>query len=326
MENELSRDEIPFELHDVRQVPTADLKAVFRLDRRLVESKYDVTALEQKLVFLAISELRQEADLVSFVFDLPHVCDLLGMSDYNSRYDDLTAVVKRLMSRVIEVQTSPGVTLLSHWVQEAKVDRAGKTLTLDLSPRLRPFLLQLHARYTEFRLEDLMALSGKYTIRFYEVFQQGRFGKDVWVVQIPILRMREMFEWKRTEYKQSSEIRVRVVQPAMDELNRLSPLYVTFEPMRKGNAVTGWEFTITLAPKTEAPRPAEERKADWQVRMDLYAKAPAKLRAMIDKDVETVLSNGTFPFLGGDDLEGRRETALLQVLRDYEAELKGASE
>ena len=321
--------EVPFELLP-EKAPEPDIKAKFRVKNTLIQSRYELSILEQKLVLMYLSEMRAEEDLCRFVFPLKRVTGLLGLQDTNDRYKLIREAVIRLRSRVLLVKLDDGRELITGWIQEGILDaeerRDDGTLTLSVSPTLRPFLLDLQVRYTEFTLADVMGFRGTYALRFYEIIMSFRhLERDgVWAVNLTMKQIRTMFDWGPKEYTLAGNINLRIMKPAFIELNDRSPAFhFTWEPVKEGVKTTGYTFVTTRIQKKAAGRAPKEIRHEFDVLKELYEKASPRLKAMIKTEVKTMMAEQTFQEQWADGNESdRQEAAESRIFRAYADELR----
>ncbi|MFK4064179.1 replication initiation protein, partial [Brucella anthropi] len=85
------------------------------------------------------------------------------------------------------------------------------------------------------------SLSSFYAVRLYELMSQFlKLGERSCTLD----QLRQMLDLG-DKYQDVKNLRVRVIDPALKELNANTDLAVTAEPMRKGRKIVGFSFTIS---------------------------------------------------------------------------------
>jgi plasmid replication initiation protein len=134
----------------------------------------------------------------------------------------------------------------------------------------RPFLLQLREHFTQYRLKQAIPLSTPYAIRMYEIAKMIERPGQRRSRQIPIDRFRSMFKLEN-KYKRHTDMRRRVINPSVEEVNEKTDVKVICKDVRDGqtpvalNLVVvseehGPEETEDELPSRNAPDPPEERE------------------------------------------------------------------
>ena len=145
----------------------------------------------------------------------------------------------------------------------------------------RPYLLQLSKHFTQYRLRQAIPLSTPYAIRTYEVSKMiERPGKKR-TQKIPVVRLRKMFKLE-DKYARHSDMRRRVVNPSVDEVNEKCDVDVECLDVRDGQTPVALKWIVTSRRTTKerseanvdssSPWPRSERKSApyevWIQQMD----------------------------------------------------------
>ena len=101
-------------------------------------------------------------------------------------------------------------------------------------------LTMLNKEFTSYQLKQIGSLSSFYAIRLYELMSQfHKLGQR----ECTLDQLRQMFDLGE-KYQDVKNMRVRVLDPALKELNAGTDLSVTAEPRRRGRKIIGFVFTI----------------------------------------------------------------------------------
>ncbi|MNG03668.1 Replication initiation protein [compost metagenome] len=103
-----------------------------------------------------------------------------------------------------------------------------------------PHLTMLNKEFTSYQLRQIGKLSTFYAIRLYELMAQFLKLKER---ECTLVQLRSMLDLG-DKYTNVKDLRKRVLDPAIKEVNLHTDLTITAEPRRKGRTITGFTFTI----------------------------------------------------------------------------------
>lgn len=115
---------------------------------------------------------------------------------------------------------------------------------------LVPHLVGLREQFTQYLIKDVYQFGSAHTWRVYELLKQFKeAGK----------REIEIEDFKRMtatigKYPRPTDLKARVIDPAVEEINATSDIQVQYEQKKRGRRITGFTFIIRDNPKTKAPQ------------------------------------------------------------------------
>ncbi len=173
--------------------------------------------------------------------------------DQKSAYREIEILADQLQRKIITLQ--PDQSLNGRRVKvgiitkQEYLDGAGR-VWLRFDEDLVPHLLGLKAQFTQYRIKDVYQFSKASSWRVYELLKQY---KDIGQ------RAFEVEEFKRKvgvaeHYKVIADLRKRVIDPAIAEINAKSDIQVQYDQKKRGRRITGFLFLIFDNDKTKTPR------------------------------------------------------------------------
>ena len=213
----------------------------------LVEASQQMTLNEKRLVLAAAALHDPRKPLPPSATVKLHVMDFADVFGLQPKhvYEALEEAAKRLFNRRIrEIKEGKRGRVIrdTRWVWMAEYNEGEGTVTLGFSPTVVPYLTLLHQQFTRLKLRAIGSLGSFYGIRLYELFAQYlTIGERT----IELTRLREMLGLN-DKYSDVKNLRVRVLDPAVDEINKHTDLRVTMTPIRRGRTVTGFHFFIRI--------------------------------------------------------------------------------
>lgn len=131
-----------------------------------------------------------------------------------------------------------------------------------------PQLTALERQYTAYRAGEIVNLNSVYSVRIYEWLCQ--FRSTGWM-KITVQELRDRLQLQET-YSQFRDLRRRVIEHAVEEINRTADLDVKVTYQKKGRSVEMISFTFSVKPQVQQPLDLEPSLEDLQA--DLPASQP----------------------------------------------------
>lgn len=237
---------------------------------RVVEASYSLTTNEQRILLIAMSQIDSRQTLDPLQGFEVSANDLTQLSDSKTKneYRDLKAAAEQLLNRIVTINNpfadEKRVTQLkTHWISSiAYVPNEGK-IRLYFAPHLLPYISQLTSEFTKYQLQEVGKFSSIYSFRLFELIQQWKTaGKR----EIEIEWLRKCFELG-DKYSAIKDFKVRILDPAVSEINELTSYQVSWTQRKTGRKVTHLIFTFSeKKPETEKQkRPTKKEKTIYGV-------------------------------------------------------------
>jgi len=207
---------------------------------KLVESRYNLTLGEQRLIFTMISRIQlNDEDFKPYSISLNQLADFLGINK-NHMYADCKKMTKKLLEKVVEIQEE-GRLLQTHWVSSADYIDGTGIVKLTFDPLLKPYLLQLKGSFTSSKLEMLLCFKSQYTMRMYMLLKQY---ERIQVREIELPELREILGIRAEQYKKYADFKRNILQNTQKELKVKADLYFEFEEVKYGRGIGAIIFYI----------------------------------------------------------------------------------
>lgn len=235
----------------------------------LVEAHYDLSPLENKLMLLAMSNIRRDQKaLTQQVFKISDLCDCLGISQRNASRD-LKRLSRNLMKKQLEIKDPHSEDWVLHqWVSKTWVKQGDFGIKFD--DGLRPYLLGLVNRFTQFQLERVLQMSSAYAIRLYELLRQVEsLGSRTFTLDPAFTKgerwgdFSKLMGYNPKSYTRFSNINQRILKPAIEQIEALTEFQnIKVIPKKFQNQT----FAITLVFNTQ-PVLEQFRETDLYLQM-----------------------------------------------------------
>lgn len=222
---------------------------------RLVEASQTLTLNEKRLVLAAaaLHDPRKPLPPKGTVeLHAEDFADVFGIEARGHVYEALEDAARRLGNRWIRtIYTRKGKPAERNvrWVWLVEYRKGEGTVVLGFSPGVAPYLTMLHTEFTRYKIKQVGQIGSFYGVRLYELCAQFRKAGER---TISLQRLREMLDLGE-KYSDIKDLRRRVLDPSIAEINRHTDLRVTVTPQRRGRRVIGFHFDITEDDQLQLP-------------------------------------------------------------------------
>nr|WP_181718025.1 replication initiation protein RepM [Psychrobacter sp.]QJS05942.1 replication protein RepB [Psychrobacter sp.] len=226
-------------------------KQLVTKDNSLIGASYSLGVVEQRLIFLAIIEAREQKTLI----EAGGLLRIYAQS-YAKQFDVEKHTSYEAMKRAVEGLYEAGFAYSkldersgkighykSRWVDKiGYIDDLG-CVELVFASDVIPLITRLEARYTEYELKQVVGLQSEYAIRLYELIIQWRsVGKTN---PISLIELREKLGLV-DEYKRIEAFKRRVLDLAVKQINEHTDITVEYEQHKNGRVITGFTFRFKV--------------------------------------------------------------------------------
>ena len=234
-------------------------------DNVLINASYNLEVTEQRLILLSIITARETGQGIT-----PESRLKIHASDYAERfnvskeasYDALKNAVNNLFERkfTFKEQSDNGkeIVIKSRWISQISYIPHLAILEIIFSPAVVPLVTRLEKHFTSYQLKQVSQLTSKYAIRLYELLIAWRS-----VGKTPILEIsdfRQKLGVQDTEYKTMSDFKKRVLEPAIEQINKETDITVKYDQHKTGRVVSGFAFKFKIKGEAASKKTTTQKK------------------------------------------------------------------
>ena len=225
----------------------------------LIEAAHSLTVAESKLILAAIAQVRRDesiTDEVRYIVTANALADMGGFKA-NHEYRALKQASARLWEqtiRITEYTNGKGARpriLLTRWVQSIIYREDEGAVEIRFAKDIIPYLNQLTAEFSQYRLQNVSGMTSSYGVRLYELLVQWR-SRGEREIEIGWLRHILQIEDK---YPSIRDLKRRVLSPAVEDVNEHSDLNVSWRQRKTGLKVT--HIQLKFCPKKDVAHSSE---------------------------------------------------------------------
>ena len=266
-------------------------KQLVTKDNSLIGASYSLGVVEQRLIFLAIIEAREQKTLI----EAGGLLRIYAQS-YAKQFDVEKHTSYEAMKRAVEGLYEAGFAYSkldeqsgkvghykSRWVDKiGYIDDLG-CVELVFASDVIPLITRLETRYTEYELKQVVGLQSEYAIRLYELIIQWRSVGKTNLISLTELREKLGLV---DEYKRIEAFKRRVLDLAVKQINEHTDITVEYEQHKQGRVITG--FTFRFKVKKDKKKIVAEVTGD-DANNDMYT-----IDGLNDKQLGRIARNPSF--------------------------------
>ena len=232
----------------------------------LVEAAYRLSVQEQRIVLACISQVKRSepvTDEVMYSVTAEDIATMAGVP-IESSYNQLKEAALRLKRREVRLTQEPNgkgkrpSVMITGWVQTIIYREGEGRVELRFTKDMLPYLTELTKQFTKYALADVAKMDSTHAIRLYELLMQW---DSIGQREIGIDQLREWFQLEG-RYPSIKDFKLRVLDPAVAQINEHSPLQVEWAQRKTGRKVTHLAFTFSpKKPAKSVRKTPNKRKA-----------------------------------------------------------------
>jgi len=231
---------------------------------KVVEASYMLSLAEQRVLLCCIAQIDSTAVLTeSYRFEVTAagISDLVGIENRSSMYRDLKIASEKLYERSVIIDDpepdNPKITQRkTRWISSIDYMPGEGKVVLCFAVDIIPYLSQLSREFTQYKLAHVASFESVYSIRLYELLVQWiSIGQR----EIEVDWFKRQFQVD-DKYSRVVDLKKRVIDPAIKEINKYSNFWVRYEQRKTGRTIThfNFEFGLKDAPKLHKQLTDEE--------------------------------------------------------------------
>ena len=234
-------------------------------DNALMNASYNLALVEQRLILLAILEARESGKGINANDPLTvHAESYINQFkvEKHTAYQALKDACKDLFARQFSYQqrSAKGNTtnMTSRWISQIGYTENEATVQLVFAPAVVPLITRLEEQFTKYDIEQISSLSSAYAVRLYELLICWRSTGKTPVIELAEFRKR--IGVLDTEYTRTDNLKMRVIELALKQINAYTDITASYEQHKKGRTITGFSFKFKQKKSKQAPIATETLK------------------------------------------------------------------
>jgi plasmid replication initiation protein len=220
----------------------------------LVLATYTMSTKEKQLLLSCISQIDSRENAPNITKQTKFTVSMEEMArvfykDTNRQniYRDLEQASSHLYERDVLIVLEGNKTLRTRFVSGVLYDPDGEQITMTFAEDILPYLTQLKANFTKYKLIEISELSSIHSIRLYEL-------AVCWIGQYQYSKTMTLDDFRYVmgvegKYKQFSSLKDRVIETAIGEINASTNYFISVDYHKRGKGKAIKELTLKFHKK-----------------------------------------------------------------------------
>ena len=228
-------------------------------DNALMNASYNLALVEQRLILLAIIEARETGKGINANDPLTvHASSYINQFNVerHTAYQALKDACKDLFARQFSYQEKRErgrINITSRWVSQIGYMDDTATVEIIFAPAVVPLITRLEEQFTQYDIEQISGLSSAYAVRMYELLICWRSTGKTPIIELEEFRKR--IGVLDTEYTRTDNLKMRVIELALKQINEHTDITASYEQHKKGRVITGFSFKFKQKKKNSDSSP-----------------------------------------------------------------------
>jgi plasmid replication initiation protein len=157
-------------------------------------------------------------------------------------YKDLKSAILGLKNKGFWLTKADGTEVTVSWIDKAEISPNSGKISILLDKDMFPLLLELHEKFTKYQLIYTLAMRSKYAVRLYELlksYENRAAGSTTVEFDLDWFKNRV-----GAEYELWYDVQRKVISVAVNEINLVSDILVTYKGVKKGRSFVAIKFFI----------------------------------------------------------------------------------
>ncbi len=261
---------------------------VYKQNDAIRKARYDLNLVEFKIVNYIISKIKPEDTEDKVIeFDVAEFCKVCDINVTGGGvYDRIEATIQTLANKSWWIGPSPDKRALIRWINDPVIDKTAKKITFTIGRNFAPYVFGLaHSGegYTRYQLQQIIYFSSKYSGRVYELL------KSYAPLHHHTFRIEELLDQLQCPeaYRTYKYFKRRVLDVAVDEINKYTDLEVMYRPIKEMRSYTKIEFHIRqLGALEQMEKDLKIREERMESRADVPGQINMYSRQFVNTSVE----------------------------------------
>jgi len=216
----------------------SDLKSLVVKSNDLILSRYNLSLSEQRLILKVVSMInKDDEDFKDYYVKVSDYVNLIE-SKSKSCYSQIKKFTEGLLKKPLFIPQEDGF-LACNWFSSIKYVENKGELICCFDPKLKPYLLKLKSCFTAYRLENVLKLKNKYSIRLYEILKRYENMREN---KIMLDNFKKYLSIPNTYLY--GDIKKQILKPAQKEFEEHTDIMFDFEEIKESRKVVALSFRI----------------------------------------------------------------------------------
>lgn len=205
-------------------------KTCFTQSLKLLEAKYKLDIVEQKLVEQIIMNLKPDKRL-EVELDFVNLQEVLALPS-DKAPQKLKDAGRHLLSRVLSIKSENKTILQTHWIEAISYQE--QKIVFRITSQMKPFFLQLQNIYAYLNIPEIMKMKSQYSGCIYIILKYYHEINNASEIRFTL---QELTELLGCSYKKYFDLKKNVLEMLEKDINKNTDMTISYLPEKIGRKV-----------------------------------------------------------------------------------------
>lgn len=229
-------------------------REVVKANDLIQKSRFSLSLVQQKIILFVISQINTyDEDFKEYEFDIKEFCKVVGIEPNNGgNYLNLKRQIQEIRNKSLWIRLPSGRETLLAWIEKASIIYreteqgeeipTGKLL-IRLDNDMKPYLLRLKENFTRYELIYTLRFRSRYSIKLYELVKSIHYHDlEPYEKTYTIEELKRLLDAEK--YDTYQHFRERVLDTAIEEINKYSDKLVSYQGIREGRKISAIRLRV----------------------------------------------------------------------------------
>lgn len=248
--------------------PESGSSVQIRQHNAITTARYEMSACEMDIVFALLSKLSSQ-DRAGTMYQI-RIQELEMLTGRQWQYRQLLDSTEQLNTRIYHIEDKQKVLQVS-LLASAEYLKGRGIIELEISEKMRPYLIDLKGSFTSYRLQAALSLTSKFAKRIYQLGSQWKDVGETKTYTLDefkyMLNLKDPKGKEPEQYTQISTLQRDVLKVATAQINERTDLNISYELIKKGRAYHSIKFYVNAQVPQQTLIPFELPTDDAKAQM-----------------------------------------------------------
>ncbi len=211
----------------------------------LINLKQKFNLREFRLFLYCVSKIddRNDKDLLqSYRIYTKELGELIGKTNSNLYYKKIREIFIGIMKHIVTIRNpKTGNIYDTHYIQSVDYHVGKGYLDVMFDNKLKEDLIDLKGFFTKYDVKYILPLSSPKYIKLYNLLKSF---ESVTERIFTLAEFKELLDAENASYDRFYNLKVRVLEPGIKELQKYTDIKVSYEVIKDGKTICGLKFNI----------------------------------------------------------------------------------
>ena len=212
-------------------------------NNKLINAEYKLTLGEQRLILSMCSKISTDDTILEEnEISVREFFEIFKIESKDN-YEYLKSIVRRVSKRVLTIESDSGFKVFP-WIHHIEYKKNSGKIIVQFHDYLAPYLLFVKNNiYTKYQLDIVAGFRSEYSYRIYELSKQVFPQRCSRIIHLETLR--NLLGIEGNKYKEFGNLRARVLDVAVRDINLMSDIKIDIKPIKSGRKIIAIQVDIS---------------------------------------------------------------------------------